>query len=297
MPIIETLEDVTPATLSVMERTKDPRLREILVALVKHLHAFALEARLTESEFQQAAALVAALGQQTNDRHNEVVLIAGSLGLSQLICMMNNMRGDAQTSASLLGPFWRMHSPRVANGGSILRSDTNGEPLLMTGRVINTAGEPVVGAEVDIWHSSPVGLYENEDDTQADMNLRGKFTTDANGMFAFRSVLPAGYPIPTNGVVGQLLDAQDRHPYRPAHVHALIYKEGYKTIFAQVYVPHDPHIDSDVQFGVTRELMGNFARHDEPHPDQPDLATPWWSLDHVFVIEAGEAKLPRPPIR
>jgi catechol 1,2-dioxygenase len=297
MPIIETLEDVTPAALAVMQRTRDPRLREILTALVKHLHAFAREVRLTESEFHQGAALVAALGQQTNDRHNEVVLIAGSLGLSQLVCMMNNVKGETQTSASLLGPFWRMHSPRVTNGGSIVRSETPGEAFLMTGKVVDTCGSPVAGAEVDIWQSSPVGLYENEDDTQADMNLRGKFTTDEDGVFAFRSVLPAGYPIPTTGVVGELLRAQDRHPYRPAHVHALIYKEGYKTISAQVYIPHDAHIDSDVQFGVTRELMGDFVRHDEPHPVQPDLPSPWWSLDHVFVVEPGDAKLPRPPIR
>jgi catechol 1,2-dioxygenase len=296
MPIIETLDDVTPAALAVMQRTQDPRLREILTALVKHLHAFAREVKLTESEFHQGAALVAALGQQTNERHNEVVLIAGSLGLSQLVCMTNNVKGEMQTSASLLGPFWRMHSPKVANGGSIVRSETPGEPFLMTGKVVDTAGVPVAGAEVDIWQSSPVGRYENEDDTQADMNLRGKFTTDEDGVFAFRSVLPAGYPIPTTGVVGQLLRVQDRHPYRPAHVHALIYKDGYKTISAQVYIPHDPHIDSDVQFGVTRELMGNFVRHDEPHPEQPDMPTPWWSLDYVFVVEPGVAKLPRPPI-
>jgi catechol 1,2-dioxygenase len=129
------------------------------------------------------------------------------------------------------------------------------------------------------------------------MNLRGKFTTDENGVFSFWSVLPAGYPIPTSGVVGQLLGAQDRHPYRPAHVHALIFKQGYKTISAQVYLPHDPNIDSDVQFGVTRELMGNFVRHEDLHPEKQELAAPWWSLDHDFVIEPGEAKLPRPPIR
>ena len=294
MPIIETLDDVTPAALAVMERTDDPRLREILVAFVKHLHAFAREVELTESEFQRAAALVAALGQQSNDRHNEVVLMAGSLGLSQLVCMMNNSQGDIQTSASLLGPFWRMYSPPTENGGSIVRSDTPGAPLLVTGRVVDPEGRPVAGAEVDIWHSSPVGLYENQDDAQADMNLRGKFHTDEEGVFRFRSVVPAGYPIPTNGVVGQLLERQSRHPFRPAHLHALIFKEGYKTISAQIYVPDDPHIDTDVQFGVTRALMGNFVRHDDPRPDLP---APWWSLDHVFVIAPGEAKLPRPPIR
>lgn len=297
MPIIENLDDVTPAVLSVMERTTEPRLREILVALARHLHAFAREVKLTESEFQRGAALLAALGQQTNDRHNEVVLMAGSLGLSQLVCMMNNTQGEMPTSASLLGPFWRMNSPRTANGESILRSPTAGAPLLVTARVVDTKGAPVAAAEVDVWHSSPVGLYENQDDAQADMNLRGKFTTDRDGSFAFRSVLPAGYPIPTTGVVGQLLAAQNRHPFRPAHLHALIFKQGYKTISAQIYVPDDPHINTDVQFGVTRRLMGNFVRHPEPHPERSDLPAPWWSLHHVFVIEPGEAKLPRPPIR
>lgn len=295
MPIIGSLDEVTPATLSVMERTRDPRLREILVALIKHLHAFAREVKLTESEFQRGAALIVALGQQSNDRHNEVVLMAGSLGLSQLVCMMNN--GQGETAASLLGPFWRMHSPRVENGGSIIRSETSGEPFFMTGRVVDTSGAPVAGAEVDIWHSSTAGFYENEDDSQAEMNLRGKFITDDEGIFAFRSIVPAGYPIPTTGVVGQLLEAQGRHPYRPAHVHALIFKEGYKTISAQVYFPGDPHIETDVQFGVTRTLMGNFVRHEETHPTDPTIVTPWWTLDHDFVIESGEAKLPRPPIR
>src|SRR3546814_568081 len=295
MPIIETLEDVTPATLSVMERTRDPRLREILVALAGHLHAFVREGKLTESEFQRGAALVAALGQQSNDRPNEVVLMAGSLGLSQLVCMMNNAQGE--TSASLLGPFWRMHSPPVANGESIIRTETEGDPFFMTGRVVDTSGRPIAGAEIDIWHSSPGGLYENEDESQADMNLRGKFTTDADGIFAFRSILPAGYPIPTTGVVGQLLHAQGRHPFRPAHVHALIFKDGYKTISAQVYFPGDPYIETDVQFGVTRALMGDYVRHDGPHPTDPSVSAPWWSLDHLFVIEPGEARLPRPPIR
>jgi catechol 1,2-dioxygenase len=295
MPVIGSLDEVTPATLSVMERTGDPRLREILVALVKHLHAFAREVALTESEFQRGAELIARLGQQSNDRHNEVVLMAGSLGLSQLVCMMNNRHGE--TAASLLGPFWRMHSPRAENGSSIVRSETPGEPFFMTGRVVDTAGVQVAGAEVDIWHSSTSGFYENEDDSQADMNLRGKFTTDDDGTFAFRSILPAGYPVPTSGVVGQLLEAQGRHPYRPAHVHALIYKEGYKTISAQVYFPGDPHIETDVQFGVTRALMGNFVRHKEPHPNDPTVASPWWTLDHEFVVEPGAARLPRPPIR
>lgn len=297
MPIIESIDDVTPATVAVMERTADPRLREIMVSLVKHLHAFAREVKLTETEFRQGSALLVDMGQQTNDRHNEVVLMAGSLGLSQLVCMMNNIHGEIPTTASLLGPFWRLHSPVTPNGASIVRSETPGPPLVMTGRVVDTDGNPVADAEVDVWHSSPVGLYENQDDNQADMNLRGKFRTDADGRFGFTSVLPAGYPIPVDGVVGKLLEVQSRHPYRPAHLHALIFKDGYKTIPAQIYFPGDPHIDTDVQFGVTRNLMGDYVEHQEPNPDHPEMPAPWWSLDQTFVIEPGEAKLPKPPIR
>jgi catechol 1,2-dioxygenase len=163
--------------------------------------------------------------------------------------------------------------------------------------VVDQAGHAVAGAEVDVWHASPVGLYENQDPEQADMNLRGKFTTGADGCFSFRSVMMIGYPIPTDGVVGRLLKAQDRHPYRPAHLHALIFKQGFKVLISQVYDPADPHIDSDVQFGVTKALIGNFVRHDEALPTESDVGSPWYSLDHVYQMEAGDAVLPRPPIK
>lgn len=296
--IIERHDDVTEAAVAVMQRTGDPRLREIMVALVRHLHGFVREVRLTEAEFREATAILNEIGQRSTDRHNEAVLMAGSLGVSSLVCLLNNGDGGAAaTSQNLLGPFWRLNSPRVGNGGSIVRSDTPGPALFVTLRVLDRDGRPVAGAEVDVWQASPVGLYENQDPEQAEMNLRGKFTTDAGGGIAFRSVRPAGYPIPTDGVVGRLLRAQDRHPYRPAHLHALVFKEGYKTLTSQVYVGDDPHLDSDVQFGVTRALVGEFRRHDQPHPDAPDAGAPWYSLDHVLTLEPGEARLPRPPIR
>jgi catechol 1,2-dioxygenase len=291
-------QDVTPAVLAVMERTRDPRLREIMTSLVTHLHAFAREVRLTEAEFREATAILKAMGELTHDTHNEFVLMAGSLGVSSLVCLLNNGDGgNTETSQSLLGPFWRLNAPRVENGGSIVRSDTPGEPLFVTGRVINGAGRPIAGAEVDVWHASPVGLYENQDPEQAEMNLRGKLTTDAEGAFAFRTVKMVGYLIPTDGVVGRLLAAQDRHPMRPAHLHALIVKPGFKVLISQVYDPDDPHIDTDVQFGVTKALLGDFARHDEPHPLHGYVGAPWWSLDHTYVMEPGEAILPRPPIK
>jgi catechol 1,2-dioxygenase len=296
--IIEREQDVTAAALAVMERTSDPRMRQIMVSLVKHLHGFVRDVRLTEKEFRDATAVIAELGKLTTDTHNEVVLMAGSLGVSPLVCLLNNGdQGNAETDQSLLGPFWRLNSPRMENGGSIVRSETPGAPLFVNGHVVDKDGRPVAGAEVDVWHASPVGLYENQDPEQADMNLRGKFTTDQDGRFAFRSVMMVGYPIPTNGVVGRLLEAQGRHPYRPAHLHALIFKPGFKVLISQVYDPNDPHIDSDVQFGVTQALIGKFVRHETPHPTARDVSTPWYSLDHTYRLEAGEAVLPRAPIK
>lgn len=296
--IIRNQQEVTEAAVAVMERTADPRLREIMVSLVRHLHEFAREVRLSEDEFREATGVLNEIGKLATDRHNEMVLMAGSLGVSSLVCLLNNGDGGTtETSQSLLGPFWRLNSPRVPNGGSIVRSDTPGPPLFVNFGVEDRDGQPIEGAEIDIWHTSPDGLYENEDPEQAEMNLRGKFTSDADGRIWFRSVKPAGYPIPTNGVVGRLLEAQDRHPYRPAHVHALVFREGYKTLTSQVYADDDPNLETDVQFGVTRALVGRFRRSDTPHPDEPDVPVPWYSLDYTMTMEPGEARLPRPPIK
>lgn len=295
--IISGQEDVTAAVLEAFSKAPDPRLREILLALVRHLHGFAREVRLTEEEFHQACNFIVRMGQKSNASHNEVVLMAGSLGLSSLICLLNNgNKGQTETSASMLGPFWRLNSPRTENGGSIVRSPTPGPELFVSARVQDDAGRPIAGAEVDVWHSSPEGFYENQDDSQADMNLRGKFTTEADGSFGFRSVKPAGYPIPVDGPVGDLVRAVRRpHNYRPAHLHFLIFKPGFKTLISQIYVNDDERLETDVQFGVTRALIGNYVRHDEPAPS-PGVAAPWYSLDYTFVMEPGEAKLPRPPI-
>ncbi|MET0917559.1 MAG: dioxygenase [Burkholderiales bacterium] len=296
--IVSNHEEVTADALAVMERTADPRARAILVSLVKHLHAFVRESRLTEAEFRQAAAILNEMGKLTTDTHNETILMAGSLGVSSLVCLLNNGSGGAtETSQSLLGPFWRMHSPRAANGASIVRSPTAGDTLLVTGTVVDRQRHPIAEAEVDVWHASPVGLYENQDPHQADMNLRGKFVTDADGRFWFSTVKMVGYPIPADGVVGRLLRAQGRHPFRPAHLHALIVKQGFKVLISQVYDPADPHIDSDVQFGVTRALMGDYVRHDERHPSDASVSMPWYSLDYTFVMEPGETVLPKPPIK
>jgi catechol 1,2-dioxygenase len=272
-------------------------LREILVSLVTHLHAFARDVHLTEEEFEKAVQYVVRLGQKTDDKHNEVVLMSGSLGFSTLICLLNNgNNGQTETTANLLGPFWRLNSPRTENGASIVRSPTPGPALFVNCSVKDQNGKPIAGAEVDIWHSSPEGFYEQQDPKQAPMNLRGKFETDAQGRFGFRSVKPAGYPIPVDGPVGDLVRATGRHNYRPAHLHFLIFKEGFKTLISQIYVNDDDKLETDVQFGVTRALVGNYVRHDGPAPAS-DVKGEWYSLDQTFVMESGKSRLPKPPIQ
>ena len=281
--IIETQEDVTRAVLEEMHRTPDARTKELLAALVRHLHAFVNETRITEKEFQEAVGHINAIGKHTTPSHNEAMLLAGALGVSNLVCFLNNTQ---PSQANNLGPFWREGAPRLENGSSLLRSPTPGARLVFKGRVVDHKNRPVAGAEVDVWHSSTVGLYENQDPSQAEMNLRGIFVTDSAGAFGFASVKPAGYPVPTDGPAGALLRAQKRHNMRPAHLHFLIYKPGFKTIASQVYVQDDPYLETDSQFGVTKALIGDYKQ-------QTDGS---FALTFTFVIEPGEARRPRAPI-
>ena len=295
--IIENQAGVTDAVMEAFGRTEDPRLREILLALVRHLHGFVREVRLTEREFQEATRIIVALGQKTTTSHNEAVLMAGSLGVSALVCLLNNGNdGQTETQANMLGPFWREDQPLSASGDTLVRSPTPGPGLIVHAEIADREGRPVAGAEVDVWHSSPEGLYENQDPEQAEMNLRGRFVTDDAGRFHFLSVKPAGYPIPIDGPVGELVRATRRHYYRPSHLHFMIYKPGFKTMISQIYVADDEHIDSDVQFGVTRALLGDYVRHDEPAAE-PGLTAPWYSLNQHFTLEPGEARRPIAPIR
>lgn len=295
--IIENQAMVTDAVVEAVLRTENPRLREILLALVRHLHGFVREVRLTEREFQEAVRVIVAMGQKTTPSHNEAVLMAGSLGVSSLVCLLNNgNNGQTETQANLLGPFWRDDQPQSASGDTLVRSPTPGPGLVVRVALEDVSGNPVAGAEIDVWHSSPEGLYENQDPGQAEMNLRGRFISDEAGRFDFRSVKPAGYPIPVDGPVGELVRATRRHNFRPAHLHFMVYKPGFKTLISQVYAPDDEHIDSDVQFGVTRALIGRYMRHGEPSPEL-GFTAPWYSLDQRFTLEPGEARRPVAPIR
>jgi catechol 1,2-dioxygenase len=295
--IITDERSVTDIVIAAMAGAENQRLRQIAEAFVRHMHAFAREVRLTEEEFDLGIAFLNRIGQASHDLHNEAILFSDAIGFSTLVCLLNNgQNGATETASALLGPFWRMNSPHTENGGSIVRSPTPGPALFAHCRVTDPKGHPLAGVEVDVWQASPVGLYENQDANQCEMNLRGKFTTDQDGRFWFRSVKPAGYPVPTDGPVGDLLRAQNRHPFRPAHLHFLGFKPGYKTLITQVFVDDDERLESDVVFGVTRHLIGNF-RPGEGAPPASDITGPWYRLDYTFVMEPGEAKLPKPPIK
>ena len=298
MSIVENVADVTRAVLAEAERTPDPRLRAILTSAIRHLHAFVRESELTEGEFRRICDVIARCGQLTSASHNEVVLAAGSLGVSALVCLLNNDTGDERrTTANLMGPFWRSQSPKTPQRGSIVRSATPGDPVFVTAWVRDPEGRPVPDVDVDVWQASAEGYYENQDPAQADMNLRGRFVTAADGSVRLRTVKPSGYPIPVSGPVGALLRAQGRHNLRPAHIHVLLHKPGYKAQFSQLYSSDDPNLESDVQFGVTRALIGEYVMHDdgEAAPD-PDVRGRWYHLEHTFVIVPGDSTLPAPPI-
>jgi protocatechuate 3,4-dioxygenase beta subunit len=297
--IIESVDAVTDVVLRAMAGAPNPRLRELMAAFVRHLHAFAREVRLTQDEYDLVIDFLNRIGKATNDAHNEGMLFADAVGFSTLVVLMNNGgTGPTETAAALLGPFWRDNSPLTPNGGSIVRSPTSGAALFVNCRITEPNGRPIPDVEVDVWHASPVGLYDNQDPEQADMNLRGRFHTHQDGRFWFRSVIPHGYPVPTDGPTGELLRAQRRHPYRPAHLHVLGFKQGYRTMITQIFVDRDEYLESDAVFGVTRDLIGNYRRHDANEaPPAPDVRAPWYTLDHNFIMQPGEAKRPTPPIK
>jgi catechol 1,2-dioxygenase len=277
---------VTEIVLASMSHTPDPRLRQVMESLVRHLHAFLREARPTEEEFELGLDFLMRLGQSSGPEKNEVILASDLLGLSTLTVMLNNAQGRGATDAALLGPFWRGQSPPCNAGDSIARGAQSGEPLEVHGEVLDIDGRPIAKALVDVWQASPVGLYENQDPGQPDRNLRGRFETDAEGRFHFLTVRPAGYPVPTDGPCGELLRAQARHPYRPAHIHFMISRDGFKTLVTQVFANDDACIASDVVFGVTPALAGNFERRSDGS----------YRLDYRFGMQRGTRRIPKPPL-
>jgi catechol 1,2-dioxygenase len=286
-----TTQNITDKVLAVMATTPDPRLREITTALVTHLHALIREVKPTDAEFEAACHFLVSLGQATSEKKNEVILASDILGASTLITLQNNTQKHGETDAALLGPFWRANAPEFPLGANIARgaeASAPGQALNVAGTVRNSHGAVLADAVVDVWQASPVGLYENQDEKQPDMNLRGRFRTDAQGKFHFKSVRPAGYPVPVDGPCGDLLRAQVRHPFRPAHLHFMVSKPGYKVLVTQVFADDDERLHTDVTFSVVESLVGRYQHHAD--------AGGYYSLDYDLVLQDGEMKLPSPPI-
>ena len=283
-------ESLLPLVLSAMSQQADPRGHALVAGLTAMLHRFVIEHRVTEAEFEYALEFLVRIGQATDATRNEAVLVADLLGVSSLVALQNNVDVHGVSDAALLGPFWRADAPRREPGESIAAPGTPGLPLEASGTVEDVAGQPIAGATVDVWQASPAGLYENQDEGQPDMNLRGRFTTDTAGSFRFRSVRPAGYPVPTDGPGGVLLRAQGRHPYRPAHLHFMVSKPGYKVLVTQVFADDSEHLESDPTFGVTERLVGRFAVGE----DASGAAVA--RLSHRLTLIAGPTVFPKPPI-
>lgn len=243
--------------------TPAPRLRELLTALVRHLHAFATETRLTEAEWMAGIEFLTATGQKCDDQRQEFVLLSDVLGLSSLVDVINAAAGA--TESTVLGPFYRPGAPARAMGEPIGRPE-DGDPALIRGTVTDLTGRPLAGATLDVWQAAANGLYDTQDPGQPPFNLRGVFTTGGDGRYHFRAVRPASYPIPTDGPVGGMLTASGRHHWRAAHIHAIVSAPGCRSVTTHIFDADNPYLDSDTVFGVKDSLVRKFqpARPDDP---------------------------------
>jgi catechol 1,2-dioxygenase len=242
----------------------DPRLRQVLGSLVRHLHDFVKEVELTGEEWAAAIAFLTDTGQACTDTRQEFILLSDVLGVSMLVETVNNRSLDLATESTVLGPFHMVESP-PRDPGDLIALDGKGEECLVTGRVADETGVPLAHAEVDVWQANADGFYDvQQPGVQPDRNLRGLFTTDGNGEFWFRSIVPRFYPVPVDGPVGRLLAATHRHPNRPAHLHFLVTAAGHRPLITHLFVKDCPYLGSDVVFGVKESLVRDFTRVDDP---------------------------------
>ncbi|MGW7418697.1 intradiol ring-cleavage dioxygenase [Streptomyces sp. NPDC054813] len=260
-----TTEDaVTTEAVESLRATDDPRLRDVLAALIRHLHAFARETRLTQGEWETAVAFLTATGQTCTDTRQEFILLSDVLGLSMLVETVNGHSDPGSTESTVLGPFHMTESP-VRELGADIDLVGAGEPCVVSGVVRSADGTPLPGAVLDVWQADPHGFYDvQQPEVQPPGNGRGLFTADGEGRFRFRTCVPSAYPIPTDGPVGALLKATGRHPYRPAHIHFIVSAEGHTPVTTHIFVAGGDYLDSDVVFAVKESLVKDFTPTDDP---------------------------------
>jgi protocatechuate 3,4-dioxygenase beta subunit len=251
------LDVLAQEVLDQMAGTPDARLREVMEAAVRHLHAFAREVELKPEEWLAGIAFLTAVGQACTPYRQEFILLSDALGLSRAVNLMHDAGGReaAGTETSLLGPFFREKAPEFALGDSIAVHARHGTEIEIFGQVTDSAGRPLPHAEIDIWQTNADGLYDLQARDASVVDMRGRFRCDAEGRYRLRTVLPRGYSIPMDGPVGRLVRAQGRHGFRPAHIHFMIGAEGHRELVTALYFADDAHIDSDTVFGVSRSLV------------------------------------------
>ncbi|MGE0214803.1 dioxygenase [Mycolicibacterium sp.] len=268
-------ESITEEVMAAMASTPDPRTLEVLRCAVRHLHDFVREVDLTEAEWATAVDFLTRTGQMCSPQRQEFILLSDVLGVTMLVDAVNNRRVGEATGNSVLGPFFREDRPIVPDGHDI-SAGLPGVPLVVHARITDTAGLPVPGAHLDVWHSDAEGHYDSDIAGLDDTAMRGQFRASDDGRVTFRSIAPASYPIPSDGPVGELMRACRRSVMRPAHVHVRISAPGFSTLTTMVFRSGDPYLDGDPVFGVKPPLVAEFPFD---HEDQSE------HLHYTFVLQ------------
>jgi protocatechuate 3,4-dioxygenase beta subunit len=273
------------AVLSRFENCRNPRLKAVMTSVIRHLHAVVKETEPTFEEWMMAIQFLTKTGQMCDDRRQEWILMSDTLGVSMLVDAINHRKPSGATQTTVLGPFHVEGAP-VKTMGDNVNLDGKGPPLVMSGRVLDRQGKPIEAAALDVWQANEEGFYDvQQPGLQPDMNLRGIFTTGSDGAFSFRTARPRYYPVPTDGPVGQLLEALGRHPFRPAHIHFLITAPDYEPLVTHLFVRGDPYLSSDAVFGVKDELIIDFIEHDDPaEAAKQGVGNPFYTATYDFVL-------------
>ena len=285
---LEREADITRRVLESFDGCADPRLRQVLQSLVRHLHAFVREVRLTEREWDTGIEFLTRTGHITDERRQEFILLSDVLGVSmQTVAVNNEAYGDA-TEATVFGPFFVENSPEIAQGGD-LSFGAAGQPCWVEGTVTDTAGEPVPGARIEVWEADEDGFYDTQYGDER-MAARAHLFTDAEGRYRFWGLTPTPYPIPHDGPVGGLLEATDRSPMRASHLHFMVSAPALRTLVTHIFVSGDELLDSDSVFGVRESLVKDF--HEQPPgtpaPDGRDLGDRSWSRVRFDIVLAPD---------
>lgn len=254
-------EDLTQAVLATFRNSKSERFQEVMLSLVRHMHAFIKDVGLTEEEWFKGIDFLTRTGHITDDKRQEFILLSDVLGVSMLVIDINNQQYAQETASTVFGPFFVEGSPNYANGDDVANG-ASGEPCFMQGRVLSTSGEPLPNARIEIWQADDNGFYDVQYKDSSQVRGRGHLYSDKEGNYYFWSVRPEAYPIPVDGPVGDLLGAANCSPMRPAHVHFMITVPGYKTLITHVFKEDDRHLNSDAVFGVKSSLITSFERHE-----------------------------------